>query len=73
MTALLIIVVVITWWTIGATGFAYWWTTEFDLTSTDIPAMLFIGLFCGPLTWLMGRSVHGDPVTSKTLINRRSK
>jgi hypothetical protein len=63
---------VILWGGIGAGSFIYWWTTDWDLTTNEIP-LIFISLLIGPLAWPIGRDIHGDNRKPHTFVNRRDK
>lgn len=49
---------IVAWYVSGAAGFIYWWTTEWDLRSTDLVTAFFVG-FMGPLSWVAGYCIHG--------------
>lgn len=59
MEAFLFIVICIVWFISGAASFIYWWTKEFDFTWDHVPLMVFGGV-CGPLSFIIGRWVHGN-------------
>jgi hypothetical protein len=59
------------WWVIGAAGFVYWWTSEYDLEPQHLIVMFMVG-FCGPLTWPIGRWLHGES-SPTILIRKRNK
>lgn len=46
------------WWIIGAAGFIYWWTREYDFTADLITLLIGCGLV-GPLAWIVGYTIHG--------------
>jgi len=68
---LLITLGLILWWIVGFIGFVYWWTSDFDLRTSDL-MMGFIVACLGPFTWIMGPSIH-DPDSLKVLIKRRKR
>jgi hypothetical protein len=47
------LLIFVVWYFIGIAGFCYWWTSEFDLTSKELPTMFFIGLV-GVFSWIFG-------------------
>lgn len=57
------------WWLIGATGFIYWWTDDYDLTPKVLPLVAGVGLI-GPLAWVAGYAIHGDEVV---ILPKRAK
>lgn len=59
------------WWIVGTAGFIFWWTSEWDLESSDIGHGLMIGLFGGPTTWIMGYFIHRDETKPRVLIKKR--
>lgn len=61
---------IISWLLIGISGVIYWWTTEYDYTLDEIPFTL-IGSILGPITWIIGWTVHGK--SSYILIKKRDK
>lgn len=59
MTGLLVSVA---WYLIGCAGFVYWWRKDWDFETAQVPLMLIIGLG-GPISWIVGYFIHGDPPT----------
>lgn len=55
----------------GVAGFVYWWTSEWDMETDDLLVALIAGLALGPLTWIVGRLLHGDRVV--VVVKRRGK
>lgn len=64
----------IIWYAIGLYCFQYWWRRDFDLTSDWflIFVWLVIGLV-GPIAWLMGSFLHGEPEQTKPVILLKKK
>jgi hypothetical protein len=54
----------------GATGFIFWWTKDFDFKTENIIASVFYSI-AGPTTWIMGYFIHGNKGDSKVLIRKR--
>jgi prepilin signal peptidase PulO-like enzyme (type II secretory pathway) len=67
MNIYLIIALCIIWYIIGATSFIYWWTREFDFTTTELLFALMAGIL-GPLAFFLGYSIHYQ---NTSLINPR--
>ena len=66
-----IIGITLAWIIVGLWGFIYWWTTEYDLTMSEI-FILIIGALMGPMSWLAGYIIHGKPKDkSKILVKKR--
>lgn len=57
----IIIICILGWYCIGALGFCYWWTSEFDITMDEIPTIIMAG-FMGPLSWIAGACIHRKPI-----------
>jgi hypothetical protein len=57
------------WYLMGVGSFVYWWTSEYDLTIDQTPMMLMAG-FGGPISFLMGWSIHGKD-SDKVLFKKR--
>lgn len=58
---------------IGAGGFLFWWTKDYDFGTEEIP-LCIVGSLTGPLSWFLGWIIHGnslDTDTCKILIRRR--
>ena len=54
---MIIISLLIAWWLIGAVSYVFWWTTEFDLTTEEIPTVCLMGM-PGPFSFLFGWMIH---------------
>lgn len=68
---IIIIFLIICWLIIGARGFIYWWTNEFDFTTSEILMCCGASLL-GPLSWIVGYFIHGQSQKEKMiLISRR--
>lgn len=52
-----IVGIVVIWVLSGMWSFKYWWTQDFNLTTQEIPLMIFIGVF-GPIGYVMGYFLH---------------
>lgn len=71
MTIAIAILSTIIWFIIGYKSFVYWWTKDNDYVTSDIPVALIMGIF-GPITFIAGWFIHGDPIfTSDRLIKRK--
>lgn len=69
----MLILIVLLWGVVGTSGFIYWWTKDYDL-DTGCVGLSFAASFLGPLTWLIGFIIHGEPrkpKTRKVLIKKR--
>ena len=64
---IIILVVLMLWFGSGASGFIYWWTTDFDYTIKQLPLTAFVSI-AGPFTWGAGYFIHGD---NKVLISKK--
>jgi hypothetical protein len=73
MSVLLFVPIVAAWLAVGAWGFVYWWTSDYDFTRSEVPWALFVGGALGPLAWPFGLVIHGggDRATSRTIVRRR--
>ena len=60
---------ILLWLVVGASGFIFWWTRDFDLTTNEIVLVVLTGL-CGPIAWIIGLGMHGFR-TPRILIKRR--
>jgi hypothetical protein len=60
----LAILVLVSWYILGISGFIFWWTKEHDLDTGAMGAGLLFALI-GPLTWIVGWFVHGDIIFIK--------
>jgi hypothetical protein len=60
---------ILLWFIVGASGFIFWWTRNFDLTTNEIFIFVPTGLL-GPLSWLIGWFLH-ESKAPRTLIKRR--
>lgn len=54
-----IILAGICWYGVGVFGFIYWWTSEYDLDTTEFAMALIIGII-GPLAFLFGWMIHSS-------------
>lgn len=65
--------VIVSWWVVGVAGFVFWWTKEFDFTfGCDILMSCIVGI-AGPVSWVIGYLVHGQPheFIPKVMIKKR--
>jgi hypothetical protein len=62
-----LVLILIFWYITGLAGFIFHWTSDYDLTTDEIPMMLFSAII-GPLTYPLGAYIHGK---SKTILKRR--
>jgi len=61
----------ISWFGLGASGFIYWYTKDYDFNLEQTPIALAVS-FMGPLSWSLGWMIHGDHSgPSLTLIKKR--
>jgi hypothetical protein len=65
------------WLLSGAACFIYWWTTDNDFTTSEIPIIILVS-FTGPLAYFAGWVIHGkgtfgmsNSKAGKTLIKRK--
>lgn len=62
------IIVSFIWGMVGAGGFIFWWTKDYDITPPIILLMLFVSLI-GPLSWIIGMFINND--MSLVIIKKR--
>ncbi len=65
----MLILGIISWYLSGICSFIYWWTSDWEYKSSDIPITLCIG-FCGPIAFLMGWIIHGGK-DARVMIKRK--
>lgn len=65
-----IIALMIIWFLSGAFSYIYWWTTEYDFTTSEIPVVIIMG-FTGILAFGIGWMVQGKKRRAKILIKQR--
>lgn len=65
-------ILIILWLIIGAAGFVFWWTREFDLTLEMAVFGVFASLI-GPLAWVLGYFIHSGPKDDIILIRSRKR
>lgn len=55
------IIICIAWYLIGLYSFWYWWTKDFNITTSisDIAVFLIAGIV-GPWGWVCGYVIHGN-------------
>ena len=71
MTTPILLVCYAAWWIIGVAGFVYWWTRDWDLTTSELVTCFMAGV-CGPVAFLAGW-LSRSPANNKpkVLITRR--
>lgn len=78
-----IIFLIILWWVVGALGFMFWWTSQYDLTRASCYLPVVAGII-GPLAWGLGAIIHKNDLVVrsyydtnvshfKVLVHKRSK
>lgn len=64
------------WFSSGATGFIYWFTKDYDikLSYEHVMVIIMAGLL-GPMSWFFGWMIHGDPLpkSDRILFKKRTK
>ena len=77
MESLLIGLGIIVWVGLGVWGFIFWWTEDYDLTTTDLLGAIMIGTMLGPLAWGFGATLHGksdsEPTPTQTVFKKKTK
>ena len=63
----LIIILALIHFLTGFYSFVYWWTKDHDFTTDDIWFALLFGSLFGPLSFIVGWSIHGK----KTIIKKK--
>lgn len=53
----MIITAAILWSLIGMSGFAFWWTKDYDLSASELPIMICSAVM-GPISWVLGYFIH---------------
>jgi hypothetical protein len=61
MIILTIFIGVVLWVVVGACGFVFWWTKQYDFTKGELLLCFYAGVMVGPLAWLVGWIVHSEP------------
>jgi hypothetical protein len=69
-TTLIILSALIVWWVIGYQGFKFWWTHTRDFTTDDLGLAAMAGLL-GPIAWLVGWWIHGEPGKTRVIAKQR--
>lgn len=69
-TAWIIVAGALAWWAIGVASFVLVWTSKYDLTTRDIPLVLFSGVE-GPFAWPIGWFVLIREPRVKPLLRHR--
>lgn len=59
MNAIILILILSTWYLSGVTSFIFWWTKESDYCDVAIVVSLMAGLI-GPIAFGLGYIIHGD-------------
>lgn len=65
------ILIALAWWGTGICGFIYWWTSESALNPSDLVFACFVSLAMGPVTWIVGYTIHDR--SSKIIIPMRKR
>ena len=68
MELLLISLAFAVWYVSGVLSFIFWWTSEYDLTASEVVLALLCGIL-GPVSFFIGWCLHVDDET--VLIKRR--
>ena len=66
----MIYLLLVAWFSTGMAGFAFWWTTHYDLTTGEIPLLTLTGLV-GPFSWVIGYFIHGTRDHTAVLMKKR--
>lgn len=67
-----ILVLIALWFFVGASGFIYWWTKDYDLTLAALP-LVFGTALLGPLAWIVGWTIHADHSGGSQIILKRRR
>ncbi|MFW6219838.1 MAG: hypothetical protein ACOCZ5_01360 [bacterium] len=68
---MIFIIAFLLWFFVGVLSFIYWWTSDFDLSTDEIPLLITAGFF-GGFSFFIGWIVHGRvPVTKKKILLRK--
>lgn len=59
---IILLIAAIIWFLLGACGFIFWWTRDYEFTSFEAPFAFCAG-FTGPLAWAIGYAIHGKKRT----------
>jgi hypothetical protein len=70
---MLTLLILAAWIVVGMAGYVYWWTTEFDFETSEIPMAFCMGFFMGPLTWIVGGFIHSDRPNKNVLRKKRGR
>lgn len=57
---------------IGAFGFLFWWTKDYDFTIGEIPLLVPASLL-GPISWIFGYIVHANHNINPIILVRKRK
>lgn len=63
---------IISWLVVGAASHIWWWTKDHDYTASNIIITLFAAI-SGPISFVIGWTIHGEPFVPKILIRKREK
>jgi hypothetical protein len=63
------ILIIACWYGLGVWGFVYWWRKDYDFTTCQLWIAALAGVI-GPLSWLVGFSIHGD---ASVVLRKRTK
>lgn len=67
-----ILLAIIVWALVGASSFVFWWTTQYDLRTSEIP-LVFLASILGPISWFIGRSIHDKTKETEVIVKRRGE
>lgn len=65
-----IAILVLGWFALGASGFIFWWTKDYDVTVADVPKIAVISVV-GIFTWAIGFFVHGPMSNNDRVLIRK--
>jgi hypothetical protein len=63
----IVILCIMAWMVIGIASYAYWWTSENDLTAGDLLTGLIFFSWVGPFAFITGAAIY----SKRILIRRR--
>jgi hypothetical protein len=55
--AIMLFIMLLTWYLIGVSSFYFWWTRELKITSAELPVLCITGI-CGPFAYILGYIIH---------------
>ena len=63
-------ILVVGWFALGASGFIFWWTKDYDLMVTDVPSIAIISVL-GVFAWVIGFFLHGPMRNNDRVLIRK--